>query len=78
MYLEYTCSDITINEWESLMKDSRRANYKNLVRRVKQELPDLYNCLGLNYNNPYKYQTRETKTHYILVHSAIEYFINKE
>lgn len=39
----------------------------------------LDNCraLALNLYNPWADQCRQTATHFILVHSAIEYFIHK-
>ena len=77
MYLECTCSDIGIGRWNELMKGSRPLNYRWLVNRIKKNLPDLYTGLALDYYNPYCEQARVTKTHYILVSSAIEYFIKK-
>ena len=76
MYLECTCSDITMDKWEGLMKGAKRMNKKLLHRFIRKELPELYEALCLSLYNPYNYF--QTKTHYILVHSAIEYFINKE
>lgn len=78
MYLECTCSSITEEQWERLMNNARRVSYKKLLSLIKDNLPDLYYGLGLNYRNPYSTQCRQTDTHYILVHSAIEYFIRKE
>lgn len=77
MYYETCCCDTTIDNLDRLMKGSRPASYKRLVARIKRELPWLYNELCLDYPNPYDNQTKQTKTHYILVHSAIEYFIHK-
>lgn len=77
MYLEAQCNTVTIQRWNELMKGKRRASYRRLVSRIKRELPDLYRALCLDYPNPYDHMTRQTKTHYILVHSAIEYFIHK-
>lgn len=77
MYLECTCQDITKNRWDELMKGSRPIKYNWLVNKVKRELPKLYGELMLEYYNPYANQCRVTKTHYILVHSMIEYFIKK-
>lgn len=78
MYLECTCADITEKQWERLMHNAKRMSYKKLVSAIKRNLPDLYYALGLNYPNPYSTQCRQTDTHYILVHSAIEYFIRKD
>ncbi len=59
------------------MKGAKRMSYKRLVSRVKREMPELYGALALNLCNPWADQCKQTKTHYILVHSAIEYFIHK-
>lgn len=77
MYYQTCCSQTTLDEWQHLMKGARKASYKRLVHRVKRELPDLYNALALNFYNPFWEQCQQTKTHYILVSSAIEYFIHK-
>jgi hypothetical protein len=78
MYLEYTCEQISADKWEELMKGGKPINYKWLVNKIKRELPYLYNELSLQYYNPWENDCKQTKTHYILVHSAIEYFIRKE
>lgn len=77
MYLECSCVGIGIDRWNRLMKGSRPLNYKWLVNKVRNELPELYEALVLDFPNPYSEHTRVTKTHYILVHSSIEYFIHK-
>lgn len=77
MYLEATCVSTSISEWERLMHGARKASYKNLLRIIKRDIPDLFRDLGLEFPNPYAEQCRQTTTHYILVHSAIEYFIHK-
>ena len=78
MYLKCTCIGIGIERWNRLMKGNKPLNYEWLRRKVKKHLPELYDSLGLDYYNPYENQTRVTKTHYILVHSSIEYFISKQ
>ena len=77
MYLEYTCETISLSKWERLMQGARKASYKNLVRLIKKEIPELYSSLSLDLYNPWENDCQQTKTHYILVHSAIEYFIRK-
>ena len=76
-YLETDCTSIDIERWDELMKGARKANYPRLVRRIKRELPNLYDTLSLDAFNPWCDHCRQTRTHYILVHSAIEYFIRK-
>lgn len=78
MYLECTCCSISNDEWERLMKGAKPINYNWLKNKVKRELPRLYYDLALEYYNPFGEQSKVTKTHYILVSSAIEYFIRKE
>ena len=77
MTLECTCVTISNDKWELLMEGSKPINYKWLVNKIKRELPSLYKDLRLDIYNPYGEQSRVTKTHYILVHSMIEYFIEK-
>ena len=62
---------------KELTKEARPVSYTRLVEGIKKELPSLYDGLLLNLRNPYAEQCRQTPTHYILVHSAIEYFIRK-
>ena len=78
MYLESTCVGIGIDRWNELMKGARKCSYKKLVRRIKKEIPELYENLCLNFDTPWENQCQQTKTHFILVHSGIEYFIKKE
>lgn len=77
--MRYVCSclDVSLSEWEELMKDNYPIDYQELVSKVKRELPSLYKELMLDYYNPFGEQSCQTKKHYILVHSAIEYFIEK-
>jgi hypothetical protein len=75
MYLECTCADISLTKWERLMTGAKRMDKRKLNRLVKKELPELYEDLALNLYNPYEYY--KTPTHYILVHSGIEYFLHK-
>lgn len=77
MYLECTCADITATQWDKLMRGARKASYKRLVAKIKREMPELYKALSLDLNNPWADNCVQTKTHYILVWSAIEYFIRK-
>ena len=77
MYLDATCEGLPSSKWEALMKGARRVSYRMLVSRVKSEIPELYRALALNLYNPWADQCRQTATHFILVHSAIEYFIHK-
>lgn len=78
MYLETTCVNTTLDEWNMLMRGAKPINYKWLVNKIKRELPGIYIELALEYPNPYADQCKVTKTHYILVHSMIEYFIRKK
>lgn len=62
---------------ETVNEKSYPVSYKLLIKRILKELPELYEALALNFYNPFMNQCKQTKTHYILVSSAIEYFINK-
>ena len=77
MKLQCTCKDITKQEWDKLMKGRRPMSYQWLKRRIKRSLPHLYDELIFDYYNPCDSATYRTKTHYILTHSSIEYFILK-
>ena len=77
MELQCTCVDITEKEWDQLMKCRRPMSYQWLKRKIKKHLSQLYNELNLDFYNPYENETYRTNTHYILTHSAIEYFILK-
>ncbi|RHO63747.1 hypothetical protein DW083_21745 [Parabacteroides sp. AF48-14] len=78
MYYETNCTEITAEQWSELMRNNRKCSYKRLIGKLKRYLSELYDSLCLQYPNPYDGQCWQTKTHYILVHSAIEYFINKQ
>ena len=78
MELECTCTGIGIDRWNQLMKGAKPLNYEWLKRRIKKHMPELYDALGMDFYNPYENLTRVTGTHYILVHSSIEYFIKKQ
>ena len=60
------------------MKGARPLSYKWLLCRIRKHLPELYYDLELEYYNPYEKQCWVNKRYYILVHSAIEYFILKQ
>lgn len=77
MYLECSCTQIPLSQWDVLMKGKRPLNYKWLVSKIKRELPELYASLDLNLFNPWWESCYRTNTHYILTHSAIEYFLKK-
>lgn len=77
MTYECCCADISIEEWERKMTGAKPVNYKWLVRKIKKHLPWMYKNLDLKLFNPWENACSVTKTHYILVHSAIEYFILK-
>jgi hypothetical protein len=77
MKYETNCTQIDITKWNALMKGARKCSYKKLVARIKKEIPSLYESLCLDIYNPWEGDCQQTKTHYILVHSAIEYFIRK-
>lgn len=77
MYLDCTCANISLSQWKCLMKRKRKISYEWIKRKIKKGMPDLYKNLCLEFYNPWEDKTYSTKTHYILTHSAIEYFIRK-
>lgn len=66
---ECSCENISIHQWNSLMNEAKRANKKIINKVVK----DFFKDWDLN-KNPYNYY--RTKTHIIVIHSAIEYFFS--
>lgn len=77
MYLETICVNCTQQEWENLMKGAKPYPYKKLVEKIRKNISWLYRDLRIDLYNPWENDCAETDTHYILVHSAIEYFIRK-
>ena len=77
MYYETNCTQVSLSEWERLTKGARKCSYKKLVKLIKENIPELYDNLVLNFPNPFANYCKQTKTHYILNHSGIEYFIHK-
>jgi hypothetical protein len=71
--LECTCVDITITKHDTLMLNRSKANKRIVNQLVKTHLRWLYDSLSLDFYNPYNYY--KTKTHLILVHSEIDYFL---
>lgn len=69
--LEHTCTTISSTESDRLMKGAKKANYTVIHKLIKKLAPEY---VWLTEKNPYKYQYSKTKTHLIVVHSAIEYF----
>ena len=72
------CVDSTSIEIEKYMKNSRKASYKRLISLIKKHCPEIFQTLCLDFYNPWEGQTYQTKTHYILTHSGIEYIFIKE
>ena len=55
MYLECTCTGITIDEWDSLMSGAVYMDKEELNNLVKEHLPYLYELLALDFYNPYAF-----------------------
>nr|DAT06181.1 MAG TPA: hypothetical protein [Caudoviricetes sp.] len=77
MHLESTCIDMPAEKIQAILERSKPINYKWLISKIRKHLPELYSDLCSDFYNPYKNQCRVTKEYYILVHSAIEFFIRK-
>jgi len=69
------CTSTSVYEWERLMKGSVKANGSKIRKLIKKFIPELYDSLGLDFYNPYESNSVRTKTHFIYVHSCIEYFL---
>lgn len=78
MTYECNCSDISLSRWNELMNGAKPIKYQWLIKKIRKHIPGLYRELLLDLYNPYHHQCKSTKTHYILVHSSIEYFIRKQ
>jgi hypothetical protein len=74
LWLEATCADIKLPQWERWMAGATRADKRRIDGLVKRHLHGLYRDLALNLRNPYHYY--KTRRHLILVHSATEYFLS--
>jgi hypothetical protein len=73
LWLESTCADIGLAQWDRWMDGAVRADKRRINALVRRHLPELHRDLALNLRNPYNYF--KTRRHLILVHSAIEYFL---
>lgn len=77
MVYESNCTVLTKEQVEEKMKGMKPISYRWLKNKIKRHIPQLYEALSLDFYNPYDYKCGRTKHYYILVHSAIEYFIRK-
>ena len=73
-----SCMNVSRRKWDEYMEGAVKANGRKVRRLIKQHLPKLYTELGLNFHNPYECKCQRTKTHFIYVHSSIEYFLKVE
>jgi len=73
---EANCTCVSPCKIDYLMNGATPANKRWIDKLVKEHLPDLFDDLAIQYHNPYRYY--KTKTHFILVHSGIEYFLKYE
>lgn len=73
-----TCYTFSARHVDSLMKGAYKVSYSRLVARVKREYPDLYEEMALNLRNDFEDECCQTRTHYILVWSGINYFFLKD
>ena len=71
------CTEITLQRWDELMLNARKASGSKIRKMIKEQIPELYHGLALQFYNPYEGKSMKTNTHYIYVHSAIEYFLKR-
>lgn len=75
LIFEATCVGIGQRQWDKYMKGAVKANGSKIRRLIKRHFPDLYYSIGLEFYNPYESKSKRTKTHFVYVHSGIEYFL---
>jgi len=75
LLLECNCSQITEQQHNKLYENSKKANGKQIRNLIKKYLPELYKELALHLHNPFEKQSVRTKTHFIYLHSATDYFL---
>lgn len=75
IYFETDCTSCSFEKWEKLMNQAVKANGKRIKSMIKKQLPDLYHALYLEFPNHFEHRSKRTQTHYIYVHSGIEYFL---
>lgn len=75
IYFYADCTSITITQHEKFMENSTKANGKKIRQLIKNNCPDLYENLGLDFPNPYEHKSRKKDGMLIYVHSSIEYFL---
>lgn len=77
LYLEGTCATFTLEQSFALLLGKRPISWNWLRRRIKSQIPQLYDALSLDLRTFYEDETYSTKTHYIFTHSATDYFLRK-
>jgi len=75
LVLTCNCSQITERQHDKLYEGSKKADGKKIRNLIKKHLPKLYNELALHLHNPFEKQCVRTKTHFIYLHSATDYFL---
>ena len=75
--IEYECNCVSISQfkWNDLMQGAKKANGKRIKAMIKDQIPELYKSLALNFPNPYEGNSMRTNTHLIYIHSGVEYFL---
>lgn len=72
------CStDISKARREELLNGAVKADYSEIKDFARENCPQLFDSLALDYPNPYAGECLETPQRYVLVHSMKEYFIRK-
>jgi len=73
-----SCVGISQYQWDKYMNGAVKANGSKIRELIKTHIPTLYKALALEFYNPYESHCQRTKTHFIYVHSGIEYFLRFE
>jgi hypothetical protein len=73
--LDSTFEGISMRKWETKMEGTVKANGGLIRKHIKDYLPELYECLALQFYNPYESQCVKKEGLLVYVHSGIEYFL---
>ena len=74
---ETSCVGIDMDHFDELMHNMKQYSYRTLIKLIQRDEPEMYHDLRLDLLNPWADQCGQTDTHFMLIHSGIEYFFKK-